>query len=669
MLPEGVMTRRWLAVVRQARLLVALLGQGGIPTADDAPADRLRLEQEALVLLMKGSAALGVTALLGAPMGAWLLQGFIGPLWAWGPAVVMLLTTVERLVFLHRLKHSPAAREAAQRDPRGAARAIIWRFVVTGSVFNLWSYATTQSPEFMSAIYMLGIALIMATSAMTQLCLWPAAVWAYITPLLLGLGWQLWAVGDAHGDGRLAGGVLLIVLWVMLIVATQRFSANMQRELRTRLRNEELLAELETKHRQAEAASAAKSRFLAAASHDLRQPVHAMSLLGQTLSDRLEPTEHAPLMRQMLTGVALFSQLVDEVMDLARADAPDAQAHMTVVRMRDLLERAETAFRPTSKARHLALWLRLPAGPEPLVNADAALAWRVLGNLLANAVRYTPQGGVMVAVRRAHMPDGRAAWRLEVRDSGPGIPAAQREAVFEEFYRAHDTHRAGGEGHGLGLAVAQRMAQLMGTQVRLQPASQRGHGSVFSITLEAAPADAGWLNEAAPSSATLSSLQPGYRVLVVEDDPLAREALRALLGDWGVRVEAAADARQAGQLARRAASEGAPFDALVTDHWLAEGELSDDVISAVRTHAPDLRVAVVSGGADIGDAQALSAQGITFWRKPLRPPVLHAWLSEEGGVSSESGQTVTGPITLDARRQAACGQYSSSAEGPPSPRA
>ncbi|MET4576464.1 ATP-binding response regulator [Ottowia thiooxydans] len=603
---------------------------GSTAASADTPARQLQLEREALALLAKGARAMGVSSALGVPLAAWLLQGFIGVGWAWGTAALMLLATAERSYFLHRLKKAAAS---GPIEPRGWARGIVWRCLLVGMLFNGWNYPAMQSPEFMAAIYMFSIALMVATNAMTQLCVWPAAVWAYITPLLWGLAWQLWTVQDAHGDGRLAGGVFLLVLWGMLVAATQRFAASMQRELRTRLRNEELMDEVDEKRRLAEAASAAKSRFLAAASHDLRQPVHAMSLLGEALREQLKGSPQAPLMQQMVAGVDNFSELVDEVLDLARMDAGAVQAHMLPTEVAALLARTEASFRPTAAERGLAFWLRPPAhGGQLLVLADAALLWRVIGNLVANAVRYTPGGGVMLAVRRARM-DGEPAWRFEVRDSGPGIAEPHREAIFDEFYQAHDAHRSrtGADGHGLGLAVARRMARLMGTDVRLHPDSKRGAGSVFSVTLKAAISSTplglpGMPHpEALPSSAPAPQLR-GLRILVVDDDPAACQALQALLQSWGAQVATAVDPLSAADLASTACQAGQPWQVLITDHWLAAGALSKDVVDAVSPHAPGLRVAVVSGGASAHEVAALGQSGVAFLPKPVRARALREWL-------------------------------------------
>ncbi|MDO5625073.1 MAG: ATP-binding protein [Pseudomonadota bacterium] len=612
------------------RLIEALRG---LPVTDADPAVQREVEQQALDLLAKGMRATLVTALIGVPLAAWLLQDFIGPAWAWGTAALMALVHLERLRHLRQMARLPVA---LRGDPRRWAHAMIWRVALTAVLFNGWSLPAIESTQFMATVYIICIVLMVATSSMTQYCAWPLAVWVFVTPLLLGPAWQLWSVPDEHGDGRLAGAVFMIALWAMLLAASARFSRAMQNDLLTRLRNERLMRELDEKRQQAEAANAAKTRFLAAASHDLRQPVHAMALLGEALRAQLAGTPQEPLARQMVAGVANFTDLVDEVMDLASIDAGALSAHPVAVNASALLARADAAFRASAAARGLALWLRLPMGGDaPWLLADPALLWRVVGNLLSNAVRYTARGGVMLTVRRARL-HGQPAWRIEVRDSGPGIAEHQREAIFEEFYQAHNPHRSRSvnEGRGLGLAVAQRMAALMGTRVRLHPASARGPGAVFSITLPAAsmpPAAPG--GDAAPATASptppLPTL-PLLRVLVVDDDAAVRSALLALLHGWGLPAEAAPDAAGAAHAAQRAAQAGQPVQVLITDHWLARGELSTDVLAAVRPHAPDARIAIVSGGAAASEVSAVAQGRARFMQKPVRPAALRAWLAECG---------------------------------------
>ncbi|WP_186764674.1 hybrid sensor histidine kinase/response regulator [Comamonas flocculans] len=263
--------------------------------------------------------------------------------------------------------------------------------------------------------------------------------------------------------------------------------------------------------------------------------------------------------------------------------------------------------------------------------ADPALLWRVLGNLLSNALRYTQTGGVMLAVRRARTASGLPAWRFEVRDSGPGIAALHRATVFDEFYRAHDDDRTHlNKGHCLGLAVAQRMAARMGTRVLLHPASERGRGCVFSITLPRAdltatvPAEPA---QAAPLQRTM--LPPGLHVLVVDDDPAARLALSTLLQGWGVRATICAGLEQAqAALPQTGLADTLHVHGLITDHWLGQGRRSHEVLDWARQRWPGLAAAVVSGGASSQDVDAITRHGARFWRKPLKPDTLHTWLAQ-----------------------------------------
>lgn len=599
---------------------------GLLPKLADDPAQQEQVERQALALLLQGRRITLLGTLFGVPLGAWLLDDYIGNAWAWGTAGAMYLAGLESAWHLRRTQHQLAG----GAPPGPLARGLIWRVALVGMLFNGWNWPAIDAPNFMATIYVLSIALMVATSSMTQYCIWPAAVTALVTPLLLGLAGRLWWVPDAHGDGRLAGGVFMVALWVMLLAATRRFARAMQSDLLTRLRNEALMTELDTRRQQAEAANHAKTRFLAAASHDLRQPVHAMQLLGGALRDRLAGTPEAPLAQQMNAGVAQFSELVDEIMDLARIDAQAVQAHLAPVSLHAMLIRADTVFRTTAEERGLALWLRAPQRLDAsAVLADSALLWRVLGNLLSNALRYTPAGGVMLAVRRARTPGGQPAWRFEVRDSGPGIEPQHRPRIFDEFYRAHDADRSGrNAGHGLGLSVAQRMAGLMGTSVELHPTSTHGSGAVFSITL--AQIEPGRDQTAAPAArepAPFAALPPGLRVLVVDDDPAALQALGALLHGWGVQATLAANLAEA----QAALQTHPPLHAVVTDHWLGGGQRSYQVLDWIDQHWPGLPAAVVSGGADSAEVDTIAQRGAVFWRKPLKPDTLHAWLSALSG--------------------------------------
>ncbi len=451
-------------------------------------AQRQQLKRQALDLLVDGMRTGLAATSVALVLVALLILPRLGLARAAGPALLLALLNLDHWLFLRRM-----ARRSAQdeRTPERWARALVARIAVGGVLVAFWSHLVIGAGDERLIFWVLSLATVLSAGAMTQFCCWPPAMWAHLAIVPPAIALQLLLLGGAD---YAVNALFFVILFAALGAAGVRFGRALHSDMATRLRNEALVAELHSKRQQAEAGSRAKSRFLAAASHDLRQPAHAIALLTDALQQRLADGPHAPLAAQLGAGMASFSELIDEVMDTARLDLHDMhEVRIEPVAAAALLARAEAAFRPSAEARGLALWLRLPTGAAaPVLRADPALLWRVLSNLLSNALRYAASsqgsGGVMVAVRRARTADAAPAWRIEVRDNGLGVPAAQRELIFEEFHRGHDPRRghAHGEGFGLGLAVARRMARLMGSDVRLHPASAHGTGAVFSITLPAA---------------------------------------------------------------------------------------------------------------------------------------------------------------------------------------
>ncbi|MFM7330840.1 MAG: hybrid sensor histidine kinase/response regulator [Brachymonas sp.] len=400
----------------------------------------------------------------------------------------------------------------------------------------------------------------------------------------------------------------------------------MQSDLTQRFRNESLVSQLQVEKHKAEAASEAKSRFLAAASHDLRQPVHAVALLASALQDQSSDSGQRDLLSRLQGGVAHFADVVDEVLDVARLDAGAVPVNWQAVRVQDLLDRVDSTYRALAQAKGLALLIRPCGEGGAAVRADAALLWRVLSNLVSNAVRYTEQGTVLVAVRRAHVSGqpSQLAWRFEVRDSGPGIAAEQQRLIFEEFYQLHNPQRDAKSGLGLGLAVAQRMAQLMNSQVRV--ISQLKRGATFSIALctDFMPAEASKSIKNAARNTPLAHL----RVLVVDDDAASREAMGALLASWGLSAQLASNTAEAVQAVQGLIKLPQDRTVLLTDHWLAGGEDAFSVAQAVQHAAggQTVHVAVFTGDIRPELREQVQSQGWFFAPKPVRALALRLWL-------------------------------------------
>jgi len=362
---------------------------------------------------------------------------------------------------------------------------------------------------------------------------------------------------------------------------------------------------------EAEQASLSRARFLAAASHDLRQPLHAMGLF----IDGLLPTAseaQRPAVLRLQEGAGFMSLLLDDLLEISRLDAQVLTPAIGNVSLAMLFDQLGAQH----AARAASLQVRLVWRDGGLaVRSDPALLLRIIGNLVGNAITHTgAEGTVLVAARR------RAGQvRIEVRDNGVGIAPIHQARIFEEFYQVANTERDRRQGFGLGLAICARIAALLGTRIGLRSALQAG--STFSLELpEADPRD---VQRSSPAPVASSPLA-GLRCLVVDDDPAILDATRALLEQWDCEVECVASGSEA---MRRLAAPEVHFDVLLCDLQLADAEDGMEVIEAARRLQPDALAVLVSGATGPEVLQRLRQGGVLLLTKPVAPAKLRALLS------------------------------------------
>jgi signal transduction histidine kinase/CheY-like chemotaxis protein len=360
------------------------------------------------------------------------------------------------------------------------------------------------------------------------------------------------------------------------------------------------------------AANQAKSRFLAAASHDLRQPLHALGMFVAQLRGRVTEPEVAALTGKVEAAVTALQQLLDSILDISRLDAGIVSPAPVDFPLAPLLERLAESFAPQAERKGL----RLRAVPTRVaVQSDPVLLERVLLNLLANALRYTERGGIVIGCRRR----GERV-RIEVWDSGTGIAPEHHQAVFQEFYQVGNPERDRQKGLGLGLAIAARVARLLGSRIDMH--SRVGRGSVFAIELPRGKASA--TRAGAPAVRYQADSLRGALILVVDDDPLVREAMETLFQQWGCEVASAANGDQAVAQARRLVR--AP-DAIVCDYRLPEGETGIDAIRRLQAAVgADVPAALVTGDTAPERLREAQAGGYALLHKPLQPAKLRALL-------------------------------------------
>lgn len=379
-------------------------------------------------------------------------------------------------------------------------------------------------------------------------------------------------------------------------------------------RVESATRELRLKKEEAETATLAKSRFLAAASHDLRQPTHALGMFVARLGQLPLDAQTRQLVASLEASVQSMQDLLDGLLDVSRLDAGAVQVQLGPVNMGELFLSLRKALQPLAESKGLRLRIR----PSPYwVMTDPVLLQRMVMNLANNAIRYTERGTVMISCRR--VGDGRKV-RLDVADSGIGISPAHQEDIFREFYQVGNSGRDRAQGLGLGLNIVERTAQLLGHSITLR--SALGCGTRFSIHLPAAQAVEASVSMALVDPQGLGGVE-GMRVLVIEDDGFALEAIRDLLTSWGCVVNAAATVAQALDFVNAYAAP----DVVLSDFRLGEARNGLDVIAMVRAHARrEIPACLMSGDTDAGLIQAAKDAGLTLLHKPVRPAKLRSFL-------------------------------------------
>ncbi|BES73074.1 ATP-binding protein [Marinobacter nanhaiticus D15-8W] len=378
---------------------------------------------------------------------------------------------------------------------------------------------------------------------------------------------------------------------------------------------EKIEAELVIAMRAAEEANRSKDKYLAAASHDLLQPLNAARLLVSTLQDRALPPDEHHLIDRVHRALEGAEDLLADLLDISKLDQQAIQPDFTYVAVDELIQGLAGEFEPVAEHAGLRLKVRSRGGQ---VRTDVRMMTRILRNLLANAFRYTREGGVFLNVR---VREG--LLHLEVWDSGVGIPDDRLEDIFREFHQLAAPHTGGRKGVGLGLAIVDRMVRMLGHRIEVK--SRPGVGSRFSIVLPLEQPR----QMASPSPARFPAMDAhaldGRQVLVIDNEPDILVSMRALLEQWGCEVMTAEGADEA--LAEVKASGQLP-EAILADYHLNDGRTGCEVIYGLRRSlGEDIPAAIIT--ADRSDAcrRFLKTQYFPVLNKPVKPNRLRALLT------------------------------------------
>ena len=386
---------------------------------------------------------------------------------------------------------------------------------------------------------------------------------------------------------------------------------------------------VEERTHQLQLANLAKARFLAVATHDLRQPLHALGLFVAQLRTRLEAKQRDHLTERIDAAVAAINELFNALLDISKLDAGVVAPDFSEFPIDNLLKRIETTFAPAAREKGLRLRI-VPS--RAWVRSDSIMLERILINLASNAVRYTVEGGVVIGCRRR---GGQV--RIDVYDTGIGIPEDQQRNVFAEFYRLGSPDRELSGGLGLGLAIVDRLGRLLDHPIGL--ASQSGRGTRLSVSVPMAAVRERALEPSLLLGAVIDALR-GKLIVIIDDDALVLDGMRGLLESWRCQVVAAQSDDAA--LASLASHDRRP-DLIISDYQLADGRTGYAAIEHLRSAlcAP-VPAFLISGDTAPERLREARASGYHLLHKPIGPAALRATLNHFLRDRRESGQQVQG---------------------------
>jgi signal transduction histidine kinase/CheY-like chemotaxis protein len=419
---------------------------------------------------------------------------------------------------------------------------------------------------------------------------------------------------DRMPDGGLVTTFTDITPSVKAAEALERANATLERRVRERTGElTRLNAELGRAKAEADDANVSKTRFVAAASHDILQPLNAARLYVTSLIERQRAGEDGDLVQNIDASLEAVEEIFAALLDISRLDTGAMQPEMTDFRIDELLQRLEVEFAPLAREKRLTLEF-MPCSLA--VRSDRRLLRRLLQNLVSNAIKYTPAGSVLIGCRRRG-----ARLRIDVYDTGIGIPQGKRRAVFKEFHRLDQGARVA-RGVGLGLSIVERIARVLDCEVALK--SHVGRGSRFSVEVPRASAAV-----IAPVVASVPKRAAGQLAgtvaLCIDNDRTILDGMQTLLGGWGCRVLKAVDLAEA-----LAVIEGSGLepDGLLVDYHLDGGNGMVAIAELRRRHGRDLPAILLTADRSVRVREEARIAGVHLLNKPLKPASLRALMAQ-----------------------------------------
>lgn len=560
------------------------------------------LTGELLQLLARQGRRMPYPVFIAAAMFVWLAREPPG----WPGIGESIWLVVVALVLLVRMSVLGRLPDATWITPANRLRVAVALSMANGITHGCGVLLFSSPSNFQFAIQSLLFVGLCAGSVATTAGYRPVFL-GYVLPVIVPLV-VLWCTGGRHPGSVAVGAVIALFAAVLTTLAADSFRLfreSFAMRHQHMLLNEQLQAALLL----AESASRAKTRFLASASHDLRQPIHTLSLFAAALA--LRPLDD--ITREVSNHIdgALHNLTVqlDALLDISKLDAGVVHSRPAPLRLQPLLHRLAAEFAPVAQAKGLTLAVQTEAAPDDTtVYLDEVLLGRIIANLLDNAIKYSHSGQVLLELT-CH---GRQA-AITIQDNGQGVAATEQERIFEEFYQLDNPERDRAKGLGLGLSIVQRLVALL--NLRMEMVSHPDEGTSFYLFVPTC--DAGADPPARPAHADPDPCLARRHILVVDDEQTVRVGMQTLLHELGARVALADGTQQALSLAQRERP-----DILLADYRLRGTENGLELVRKMRALYPGLRAILISGDTSPERLREAQDAGIPMLHKPVSLAVL-----------------------------------------------
>lgn len=547
-------------------------------------------------------------SIIGNVTGALVLAGvFIGerPFWLIaGWLACMTALQASRLVLYARYRRHGFVRSNVRRA------TVMWvtGAGVTGVVWGATAplFFTSGQPVYQAVLTVLVFGI--TASAIPLIGSYIPSFYMFVIPALLPFIARNVFEGTAP---HLVLGLIEAAVMVGFASFAHNYNRMLIESLRNRLEKQALAdrlavqnVDLERARVAAEQADRSKTRFFAAASHDLRQPLHAMGLFAAALAQKVRDPQVTGVISSINASVQALEALFNELLDISKIDSGAIKPELSDFALEEVFARLHSEFAAEAAAKELRLAV---GGGQHVVASDPVLLERIIRNLVSNAIRYTPAGEVAVTAAPA---DG--AVRIEVRDTGIGIREEDQPRIFDEFFQLANPGRTSSKGLGLGLAIVQRLCGLLGYAIRLT--SEYGKGSVFRFDVPpgAAPVRRG---DAADAAVPVEAHLGGKMIVVIDDEAAIVEGMKALLSGWGADVLGSATGDDVIAAVHGA---GRMPDLLIVDHRLGAGEDGIEVAQRIRQALdPEIPAILITGSITPDLARQARAVGLEFMLKPV----------------------------------------------------